>query len=120
VFQGGPATISFRISKRLLSAPELADKTEYPTLAAAYELAFGVLLAAIEACQAAGIVHRAEPRKLARAAWATVHGVAWLLVDGQFAISGATGDAVQSARDSVRVLFKGLEVRTTAALQRGG
>ncbi|WP_394826135.1 TetR/AcrR family transcriptional regulator [Pendulispora albinea] len=94
---------------RLLSAPELADKTEHPQLLAAYEGAFGVLLAAIEACQATGIVRGADTRKLAGAAWAMVHGVAWLLVDGQFGIAGA--DATHVARDSVRVLFKGLEAR---------
>ncbi|WP_394842071.1 TetR/AcrR family transcriptional regulator [Pendulispora brunnea] len=94
---------------RLLSAPELADKTEHPQLLAAYEAAFGVLLAAIEACQATGVVRKADARKLARAAWAMVHGVAWLLVDGQFAVAGA--DAAHVARESVRVLFKGLDAR---------
>jgi len=96
---------------RLLSAPELADKTKYPGLLIAYEAAFGVLLAAIEACQGAGVVRRSEPRRLARAAWAMVHGVAWLLVDGQFAVAGAGGEAVHAAREAVRVLFKGLDAR---------
>jgi len=104
---------------RLLSAPELADKTEHPQLLAAYEAAFSVLLAAIEDCQAAGVVRGSDARKLARAAWATVHGVAWLLVDGQLRVSGASGDTEQSARDAIRVLFKGLDARAARSRRAG-
>jgi AcrR family transcriptional regulator len=93
---------------RLLSAPELADKSRYPALLAAYEDALGVLLETIEECQRAGVVRKADPRKLAVAAWAIVHGIAWLLVDGQIAISGA--DPALVARDTLRVLFRGLRV----------
>jgi AcrR family transcriptional regulator len=96
---------------RLLSAPELADKRRHPELLTAYDDAFGVVLGAIRECQQAGIVHAGEPRRLAMAAWAAVHGIAWLIVDGQVAISRLDGDAAQSARSVLRVLFKGLEVR---------
>jgi AcrR family transcriptional regulator len=96
---------------RLLSAPELADKRRHPELLAAYDEAFGVLLSAIQECQKAGLVHGGEPRRLAMTAWAAVHGLAWLIVDGQVAISRLEGDVAQSARSVLRVLFKGLEVR---------
>jgi AcrR family transcriptional regulator len=103
-------------SFRLLSAPELADKSMHPELLGAYERAFGVLLGAIEACQGAGIVRGGDARKLGRAAWSMVHGIAWLSVDGQLATStGASAEPLEPtrvARDSVRVLFKGLSAPT--------
>jgi AcrR family transcriptional regulator len=96
---------------RLLSAPELADKQRHPALLAAYEDAFGVLVAAIEACQRENVVREGDARKQAIAAWATVHGIAWLLVDGQIAVSGARSDETEVAREAVRTLFKGLSAR---------
>jgi AcrR family transcriptional regulator len=96
---------------RLLSAPELADKRTHPVLLAAYEDAFGVLLDAITECQRALVVRPGNPRELAVAAWGVVHGVAWLVVDGQIAVTGDQGDAEQTARDAVRALFRGLSAR---------
>jgi AcrR family transcriptional regulator len=96
---------------RLLSAPELAEKSAYPELVAAYDEAFGVLLGAIEACQRAGVVRRSDAKKLAITAWSTVHGAAWLFVDGQLAIAGATSDPRALAGQTMRTLFKGLAPR---------
>ena len=45
---------------------------------------------------------------MALTAWATVHGLASLVVDGQLAIARVPGDASEVARATVRVLFKGL------------
>jgi AcrR family transcriptional regulator len=94
---------------RLLSVPELADKRSHPALVAAHAMAFDILVAAIEDCMTAGLVRRSDPRKLAIAAWATVHGVAWLLLEGQLA--DVSSDATALARDAVRVMFKGLRAR---------
>jgi AcrR family transcriptional regulator len=93
---------------RLLSSPDLAEKRTDPALSAAYEQAFGVLLGAIEECQKVGVVRTGDTRAFALAAWATVHGLAWLVVDGQLAIARVAGDASEVARRMVRVLFKGL------------
>jgi AcrR family transcriptional regulator len=93
---------------RLLSAPELANKSRHPALLLAYESAFGVLLSAIVEAQGAGVVREGSPRELAVAAWATVHGIAWLVVDGQISISNATNEPTDAARDAIRILFKGL------------
>lgn len=41
---------------------------------------FGLLLSAIQACQAAGIVKQGESQQLALTAWAQVHGLASLLI----------------------------------------
>jgi AcrR family transcriptional regulator len=111
----GVAYVTFALEHvavfRLLGAPELADKASHPELAAAYDEAFEVLLARIRECQAAGVVSDGDARALSIAAWATVHGAAWLLVDGELGISGATPRARDAARDVVRVLFKGLKRR---------
>ncbi len=108
----GLAYVRFAVSHpaqfRLLSAPELANAADHPALLSAYEDAFGVLLAGIRACQEAGVVRRSDPNELALTAWATVHGIAWLIVDGQIAVARAGEGAELLARDSLRALFKGL------------
>jgi AcrR family transcriptional regulator len=98
---------------RLLGAPELSDQSRHPALLAAYEQAVAVLLSAIEACQRAGVVRKADPRRLAVAAWATVHGLAWLVIDRQLSVAGLGHEADDIARKTVRVLFKGLCARAT-------
>ena len=50
----------------------------------------------------------ARTTRLATTAWATVHGVAWLVVDGQLFKEDGAPDPERAARDAVRVLFKGL------------
>jgi Tetracyclin repressor-like, C-terminal domain len=111
----GVAYVTFASSRsahfRLLGAPELADLPAHPDLLAAYRDAFAVLVEAVEECQRAGVVRSAEPRKLAFAAWATVHGVAWLVVDGQLAIAAADSDAM-------RTLYRGLGAETRSATER--
>jgi AcrR family transcriptional regulator len=94
---------------RLLSAPELSNKARHPELLAAYDAAFAVLLGAIEDAQRAGAVRAGDRRKMGVAAWTMVHGLSWLLIDGQLTISGATiHDAEGVARDALRALWKGL------------
>lgn len=92
---------------RMLGAPELADKTGHPALLAAHASSSTALVAVVEDCIAAGVVRSSDPHRLARAAWATVHGVASLVIEGQL-----VGDPAALARETIRVLFKGL--RATA------
>lgn len=54
----------------------------YPELVAASQGAFGVLVSTLEACVAAGVVVERPAAELALTAWATVHGLAQLLLDG--------------------------------------
>jgi AcrR family transcriptional regulator len=103
---------------RLLSAPDLAEKRSDPGLSAAYEEAFGVLLGAIEECQRAGIVRGGDAHALALAAWATVHGLAWLVVDKQISVAGVPGDADEVARSTLRVLLKGLRPKHNLPARR--
>jgi AcrR family transcriptional regulator len=68
---------------RIMFGPEIADKTAYPTLHAAAEHALTLLVATISDAQRAGHVRRGNPWDLAVAAWALVHGLSALLIDGQ-------------------------------------
>ena len=110
----GVEALSLRAVARRVGVTASAAYTYFrdrAALLAAHDDAFGVLLGAIQEAQRAGIVQGGEPRRLAVAAWAAVHGLAWLIVDGQVASSRLDGDAAQSARNVLRVLFKGLEAR---------
>jgi AcrR family transcriptional regulator len=75
---------------QLFSAPDLAEQRALPALSAAYEEAFGVLLSVVKECQTAGVVRGGDARKLALTAWATVHGLAWLVVDWRLPACPAT------------------------------
>jgi AcrR family transcriptional regulator len=68
---------------RVMFGPEIPDKSAHPTLEAAAERAFDLLVSAIVEGQRAGHVRRGDSRELAVAAWALVHGLSALLVDGQ-------------------------------------
>lgn len=102
---------------RLLSTPELVSAPQatayvsrYPALRAAYERAFEVLLSAVEDCQRAGLLRAGEPRALAVSAWAMVHGVSRLIVDGLVDVTGYD-DVEALMRDAVRMLFRGMRQR---------
>jgi AcrR family transcriptional regulator len=111
----GMAYVAFASSHaaqfRLLSAPDLAAHRTDPGLSAAYEEAFGVVLGAIEDCQREGVVRMGEARGLALAAWAIVHGLAWLVVAEQLAVAGTPGDTGEVTRATLRVLLKGLRAK---------
>ena len=85
--QLGVAYVRFALTHpshlRIMFGPEIRDKTAYPTLHAAAERAFGLLVAGIGEAQRAGYARRGNPWDLAVAAWALVHGLSALLIDGQ-------------------------------------
>jgi AcrR family transcriptional regulator len=68
---------------RIMFGPEITDKTAYPTLHEAAEHALSLLVATISEAQRDGHVRRGDPWDLAVAAWALVHGLSALLIDGQ-------------------------------------
>src|SRR5262249_20785283 len=82
---------------RIMFGPEIRDKTAHPTLRAASEQAFGLLVAAIAEAQRAGHVRPGNPRDLAVSAWALVHGLSALLIDRQLK------DHARSARGGERL-----------------
>jgi AcrR family transcriptional regulator len=97
---------------RIMFGPEIRDKRAHPALHAAAETAFGLLVASIAEIQRAGVARSGDPRELAVAAWALVHGLSALLIDGQLARRVRTaGDAEALARRVTEVLRTGLAPR---------
>lgn len=85
--------IDHSASFRLMFRPELYQQnnalpfSDAPTEAVrmAGMHAFHVLVAAIAACQAEGLVRAGDPYPLTLAAWSMTHGLAMLLIDGGLA-----------------------------------
>src|SRR5215471_5618355 len=82
---------------RIMFGPEIADKAAHPALHRAADAAFGLLVTSIAEAQRAGQVRPGHPEELAVAAWALVHGLSALLVDGQLA------RRVRTPRDAQRL-----------------
>ena len=94
---------------RVMFGPDVSDKSAHQNLREASERAFGVLAKAISDCQRPGLVDGVEPRELAVAAWATFHGLATLLVDGQLKAEAATEVELEEATNRVTdVIYRGL------------
>jgi AcrR family transcriptional regulator len=67
------------------------------------QAAFQVLVGALIEQQETGLVRRDDPLLLARFIWSVVHGIAMLMIDGQFRWASDEGDAFeQYAMDRVR------------------
>jgi AcrR family transcriptional regulator len=100
---------------RVMFSPELAERGDYAELRDAAQGSQAVLLSAIERCQAAGVIGAGDTDLLGLAAWAQVHGLATLLLDGYLG-QGAAGaerggdlDAAEAlAREVTEVLWTGL------------
>jgi AcrR family transcriptional regulator len=93
---------------RIMFGPEIRDKTAHPSLHAAGKHAFGLLVTTIAEAQRAGDVRRGDPEDLALSAWALVHGLSALLIDGQLE------ERVASSHDA-----EALAARVTKLLQTG-
>ena len=93
---------------RIMFGPEIRDKTAHPSLHAAAKHAFGLLVTTIADAQRAGHVRRGDPEDLAVSAWALVHGLSALLIDGQLE------ERVRSGHDA-----ETLAARVTELLQTG-
>jgi len=80
--------------------------------ARAASASYAVLVAAIAAAQRAGLIAPTDPEPFALTAWATVHGLAVLLVDGPDGDRVRSEDAVEQAATTVtRTLLHGLLLR---------
>jgi len=119
--------VEHRASFQILYRPELrhlarplpdADGTACSPIDQAGRAAYQVLLDAIKACQQAGVVVAGDPLPLALTAWATVHGLAQLLLDGvvgaEIIPSGTLPAAPHLASIVTATLAQGLVVRQTA------
>lgn len=73
---------------RIMFSGKFKDPASCPGLKREGDAAFGALVAAIERCQAAGVVRTGSSLELALAAWSYVHGIANLYIDGRFQQEG--------------------------------
>ena len=100
---------------RLMNRPELRQTTDAgepsPVSGAALE-AYHVLRDAVQACQVAGLVPEGDPEPWALTAWASVHGLAVLQIEGL--LQGrveSVEEGMQLAQVVTRTLGHGLMVR---------
>jgi len=108
--------ILYRPELRQLSYPRTAtDGMVRSPIERAGMAAYQVLVDAIVACQQAGMVVPGDPLLLALTAWATVHGLAELLLDGvvgeEILPQNVLPDATQLAHMVTATLAQGLVVR---------
>src|SRR5215470_8007373 len=99
---------------RVMFGPEVRDKSAHPTLKAAGDRAFGLLVGAIADGQRAGRVQRGDAEELAVAAWALVHGLSALIVDGQLR------KRVPNERAAQRLATKATKLLQTGLARRDG
>ena len=110
----GIAYVHFALSHsshyRLMFGAYRTTASQQPdNLAEAVENAFMVLVNAIIRGQKVGVMRADDPRQLAQAAWALVHGLAMLLMDGQ--ISEMNAQSVKSLSTAVtQLLIEGIAI----------
>jgi AcrR family transcriptional regulator len=108
--QLGVAYVRFALAHpshlRIMFGPEIRDKRAHPSLRAASERAFGLLVAAIVEAQRAGHVRRGNPEELAVAAWALVHGLSALLIDRQLTQRAPTAEDAETLASRVTALLQ--------------
>jgi len=113
-------SILYRPELRQLSRPAPdADGSVRSPIDQAGMAAYQVLLDAIVACQQAGVVVPGDPLPLALTAWATVHGLAQLLLDGvvgaEILPQNVLPDTLHLAHIVTATLAQGLVVRQAPA-----
>jgi AcrR family transcriptional regulator len=90
---------------RVMFGSEVPDKAAHPALEEAGTRTFGLLMQAITECQAAGQVRSGDVQALAVAAWAIVHGLAALLVDGKLKSHADSAAAAEQLAQTVTGIF---------------
>jgi AcrR family transcriptional regulator len=92
---------------RVMFGRELADRSGYPGLQDAAQSAFDALVEGVRDAQKAGAMREADPRELGLTAWAAMHGLAMLFLDGR--LQRLYGDSVEELVATVgRNLYRGL------------
>ncbi len=97
---------------RLMFGPG-CDKAAHPELLNAGQEALGVLVRAVQTCQAAGLVPNPDTETVALAGWSLCHGLASLHADGILAAT-LPGDVHWRAQALVRMLLVGVVVPDAA------
>ncbi|MFC1661520.1 TetR/AcrR family transcriptional regulator [Gemmatimonadota bacterium] len=111
----GTAYVTFAVTRpelfRLMFSGRWKDMARFPDLQEAEHLAFGALQEMIVGAMGRGGGRPHVVAAAARAAWALVHGIAMLLVDGQMVMppgKGPVESAEQLTREMTTVLGTGL------------
>jgi AcrR family transcriptional regulator len=86
---------------RVMFGAELAQRDDMPELDAAAYGAFEFLRAGIAGLQQAGLIGAGDPVLMAITAWATLHGLVMLSLDGQTAVTGRSVDTLVDAATSI-------------------
>jgi AcrR family transcriptional regulator len=101
---------------RLMFGTEVGPLTSHPELDEAATRAFGVMLQQLIDGQEAGLVRDGAPLDLGLGAWAIIHGMCVLLLDGQLVRGGVRReDGPERARELAELLLLGLTRGTTGA-----
>jgi len=96
---------------RLMFGPE-CDKSAHPDLMLAGHEALSVLIDAVAACKAAGLIGNADVQQVALAGWSMSHGLASLHADGILA-STMPGELDGMARAVMQLLVDGVARRAS-------
>ncbi|MCE9597121.1 MAG: TetR/AcrR family transcriptional regulator [Spirochaetia bacterium] len=88
--ESGRAYVEFALDHpeqfRIMFSGLIRDRTAYPTLAEAAEKSFNQLVTIVEECRTSGLIPAHKDRRVhALAVWSMLHGIANLLIEGQFA-----------------------------------
>jgi AcrR family transcriptional regulator len=101
---------------RLMFGAE-CDKANHPDLMAAGHEALSVLVDAVIACKAAGLIGDADVHEVSLAGWSLSHGLASLHADGLLATS-MPGDLHAQARALIGILVDGVRPRGSQQSKR--
>jgi AcrR family transcriptional regulator len=95
---------------RVMFGPEISDKSEHPSLREAADKASQIIADAIAKCQRPGLEGGdTDPHRLFISAWATFHGLATLIIDGQLSDSVGSDAELEALGNSVTdVIYRGL------------
>ncbi len=111
--ESGVAYVVFAVKNpnlfRVMFGPETADASAHPGLQAAAGEAFQVVQGLVERSQGGEAIGQADARQVGVTAWALVHGLAMLCIDGQFGPEAAEpAQAERLAYAATGALFHGL------------
>jgi AcrR family transcriptional regulator len=111
--ESGIAYVSFAVKHpnlfRVMFGPEAADADAHPELQAASQAAFEVMQGLLEQSQAGYAIREDDTRQIGLTAWALVHGLAMLCIDGGFGPEAAIPEqAERLAYAATGALFRGL------------
>lgn len=94
---------------RVMFGSTMSDGHSDSALAQVAGETFAVLVHTLVACQQSGQVRTAEPTQQAQIAWAAVHGLSMLAIDGQLSIAKCS--SIQAlAIETTQTLITGLQV----------